>query len=144
MELINRKICMAKDIGVHNNLFGGILMSWIDEAAAAYAIEYCQTPNMVTLKVGELLFKRPVKAGNHIRIYGEVANLGKTSITIHIEVRKFNVYSAEETTVCTTSITFVRIDEDGQPTPIGRSIHQKLSKNLNTPITKKPKPLELS
>jgi acyl-CoA thioesterase YciA len=125
MELITKKICMAKDIGIHNNLFGGILMSWIDEAAAAYATEYCHTPNMVTLRVGELLFKRPVKAGNHIRIYGEVTHLGRTSITLSIEVKRYNLYSGDETLVCTTAITFVRIDEDGTPTPIGDSIIQQ-------------------
>jgi acyl-CoA thioesterase YciA len=70
MNLITKKICMSKDIGIHGNLFGGILMSWIDEAAAAFATEYCHTPNMVTLRVGELLFKKPVKTGNHLRIYG--------------------------------------------------------------------------
>ena len=47
---------MAKDIGIHGNLFGGTLMSWIDEAAAAYVTEYCFTPNMVTVHVGELTF----------------------------------------------------------------------------------------
>jgi len=125
MKLINKKICMGKDIGIHGNLFGGILMAWIDEAAAAFATEYCHTPNMVTLRVGELLFKRPIKSGNHIRLYGEVAELGNTSITLNIEVRKYNLYSSEEIVVCTTSITFVRIDDDGHPTPIGDSIRSK-------------------
>ncbi len=125
MKLINKKICMTKDIGIHGNIFGGILMSWIDEAAAAFATEYCCTPNMVTLRVGELLFKKPLKVGNHIRVYGEVAGLGNTSITLNIEARKYNVYSGEETVVCTTSITFVRIDEDGNPTPIGESVKKK-------------------
>jgi acyl-CoA thioesterase YciA len=115
---------MARDIGVHNNLFGGTLMEWIDEAAAAYATEYCFTPNMVTLRVGELLFKKPVKTGNHIRIYGEVVSLGNTSITLKIEVRKYNLYSGEEAVVCTTNMTFVRIDDDGSPTPIGTSVRK--------------------
>lgn len=125
MKLINKKICMGKDIGIHGNMFGGILMAWIDEAAAAFATEYCFTPNMVTLRVGELLFKRPIKVGNHIRLYGEVDKLGHTSITLKMEVRKYNLYSGEETVVCTTSITFVRIDDDGNPTPIGESIRKK-------------------
>ena len=115
---------MARDIGVHNNLFGGTLMEWIDEAAAAYATEYCYTPNMVTLRVGELLFKKPVKTGNHLRIYGEVVSLGNTSITLKIEVRKYNLYSGEEAVVCTTNMTFVRIDDDGSPTPIGASVRK--------------------
>ena len=116
---------MAKDIGVHGNLFGGTLMAWIDEAAAAYATEYCFTPNMVTVHVGELTFRKPLKSGNHIRIYGEVMNMGRTSLTLNIEARKYNVYSGEETVVCTTSITFVRIDDDGTPTPIGDSVRRK-------------------
>lgn len=125
MKLINKKICMGKDIGIHGNVFGGLLMAWIDEAAAAFATEYCCTPNMVTLRVGELLFKKPLKVGNHLRIYGDVAHLGNTSIILNIEARKYNVYSAEELVVCTTSITFVRIDEDGTPTPIGDSVKKK-------------------
>ena len=128
MKLINKKICMGKDIGIHGNVFGGYIMSWIDEAAAAFATEFCCTPNMVTLRVGELLFKKPLKAGNHVRLYAEVAHLGNTSIDIQVEARKFNVYSGEETVVCTTSITFVRIDEDGQPTPIGGSVKRNYEK----------------
>lgn len=124
MKLISKKICMAKDIGIHGNLFGGILMAWIDEAAAAFATEYCFTPNMVTLRVGELLFRKPVKSGNHIRIYGEVVSLGTTSLTLNIEVRKYSLYSGEETLVCSTNTTFVRIDDDGSPTPIGETIRK--------------------
>ncbi len=130
MKLINKKICMGRDIGVHGNVFGGILMAWIDEAAGAYASEYCQTPNLVTLRVGELLFKRPLKAGNHLRIYGEVDHVGKTSITLKVEARRYNLYDSEETVVCTTSMTFVRIDEDGQPTAIGESVRQKYAAEI--------------
>lgn len=116
---------MGKDIGIHGNVFGGFMMSWIDEAAAAFATEYCCTPNMVTLKVGEMMFKKPLKSGNHVRIYGEVAHLGTTSIKLNVDARKYNVYSGVETSVCTTSITFVRIDDDGQPTPIGETVKRK-------------------
>lgn len=121
---------MARDIGIHGNLFGGILMAWIDEAAAAYATEYCHSPNMVTLRVGELLFKKPLKSGNHVRIYGDVVGVGNTSIALQIEVRKYNLYSGDETVVCTTSITFVRIDDDGTPTAIGDSIRRNYESRL--------------
>lgn len=124
MKLLTKRIVMTRDIGIHGNLFGGTLMSWIDEAAAAYATEYCYTPNMVTVHVGELIFKKPLKAGQHVRIYGEVFKLGETSITLKIEAKKYNVYSSEETIVCTTTITFVRIDDDGTPTRIGETIRR--------------------
>jgi acyl-CoA thioesterase YciA len=133
MQLINKKIVMAKDIGIHGNLFGGILMAWIDEAAGSYATEFCHTPNMVTIRVGELLFKKPLKAGNHLRLYGAVERLGNTSLTMNIEARKLNVYSGEEAVVCTTSITFVRIDDDGNPTPIGKSIRDAYLKSQPKP-----------
>jgi acyl-CoA thioesterase YciA len=122
MEILSKKIVMQRDIGVHGNLFGGTLMSWIDEAAGSYATEYCHTPNMVTVKVGELIFKKPLRSGQHVRIYGEVAQLGTTSITLTIEVRRYSLYSTEEVVVCVTSITFVRIDDDGTPTPIGETV----------------------
>ncbi len=125
MKLITKKIVLARDIGIHGNLFGGTLMAWIDEAAAAFATEYCFTPNMVTVRVGELLFKKPLKDGHHLRIYGEMVELGNTSITLSLEARKYSLYSGEETLVCSTNITFVRIDDDGTPTPIGESVRKR-------------------
>jgi acyl-CoA thioesterase YciA len=125
MKLITQKICMTKDLGIHGNLFGGILLSWLDEAGAALATEFCHSPNVVTLKIEEMLFKRPVKTGQQIRIYGEIDELGRSSVRLRIEARKYNLYSGEETVVCTTRITFVRIDEDGMPTPIGDTVRKR-------------------
>lgn len=139
MRLINKRIVMARDIGIHGNLFGGILMAWIDEAAASFATEYCHSPNLVTVRVGELLFKKPLKSGNHLRIYGEVESIGKTSITLQIEARKYNLYSGEETVVCTTSITFVRIDDDGTPTAIGETVRRN-----HTETVKMSKAIEIA
>ncbi|MEY4875662.1 MAG: hypothetical protein RL708_811 [Bacteroidota bacterium] len=130
MNLLTKKIVMTKDIGIHGNLFGGILMAWLDEAAAACATEYCHTPNMVTVRIGELIFNKPVKAGQHLRIYGEVKKLGTTSITLNLEARKYNLYSGEETLVCSTSTTFVRIDDDGTPTPIGETVKRNHEEKL--------------
>jgi len=125
MQLINKKLVLTMDIGVHGNLFGGTLMSWIDEAAASFATEFCHSPQMVTIRVGELLFKKPLKVGNHVRLYGEVAHLGNTSLTMNIEARKLNVYSGAEAVVCTTSITYVRIDDDGNPIAISQSVKDR-------------------
>lgn len=130
MQLINKKFVMTMDIGIHGNLFGGTLMAWIDEAAGAFATEFCHTPNMVTIRVGELLFKKPLKVGNHVRLYGEVVHLGNTSLAMNIEARKLNVYSGQETVVCTTSITYVRIDDDGNPTAIGESVRKRYKEKM--------------
>jgi acyl-CoA thioesterase YciA len=122
MQLISKKIVMTKDIGIHGNLFGGILMAWLDEAGASLATEFCRTPYLVTVKIGELIFNKPVKSGNHLRIYGKVLKVGTSSIKIFLEARKFNLYSGEEILVCNTDLTFVRVDEDGHATPIDKAI----------------------
>jgi acyl-CoA thioesterase YciA len=125
MRLLGTKVCKKHDLGVHNNLFGGTMLSWIDELAVAYVNEICFSPNMVTLKVEEVLFKSPVKENNLIKIYGEVVRIGNKSITISVEARKFNVYSHDETVVTTTRLVFVRIDEDGNSLPIAQHVKDK-------------------
>ncbi|MFT4678360.1 MAG: acyl-CoA thioesterase YciA [Litorivivens sp.] len=124
MQLLATKVCKKQDIGVHNNLFGGTMLSWIDEAAVAYVNEVCYSPNMVTLKMDEVFFRSPVKENNLIKIYGEVQQFGNSTIVINVEARKFNVYSHEETIVCTTRITFVRIDDDGAAIPIAKHVKE--------------------
>ena len=50
---------MTKDVGFHGNLFGGLMLSWLDEAAAALAAELCESPRMVTVKISEVIFQMP-------------------------------------------------------------------------------------
>ena len=116
---------MTKDMGVHGNLFGGIMMAWIDEAASVLACQVCHSPNMVTVKIDELVFQKKVKEGFLIKIYGEVAQIGKSSITMTIEARKVSVYSQEQDLVLSTTVTFVRIDEAGDPTPIPTPVRER-------------------
>jgi len=128
MEIISTFVCMTKDLGIHNNLFGGILLSHLDEAGLAMSSQVCDTPMMVTVKMDEVIFKRPVKVGNLIKIYGDVISVGNSSIEIGLEARKHNVYSGVEKLVCSTRIVFVRIDEDGESVPISERVKKKLQK----------------
>jgi acyl-CoA thioesterase YciA len=125
MEKLAIKLCMTKDIGVHGNLFGGNMLAWLDEAAATWACSVCKNPNMVTVKIDEMVFERPVKNGQQVNIYGEVKRIGTTSITIYVEARNVNFYTADEKTVCSTIFTFVRIDDSGNPIPIDEAVRKK-------------------
>ena len=118
MKLIATHICLAKDLGVHNNLFGGVMLAWLDEAGAALAAQIINTPRVVTVMLYRVEFHRPVKTGNLIKIYGEVKEFGTTSITLHLEAKKESPYTAQKKTVCSTNMKFVRIDSDGEPVPI--------------------------
>jgi len=111
MELISTHICKASETGLHSNMFGGHMLSLIDESAVVFAMQLCDTPRMVTVMIDQLVFKKPVKVGNLIKIYGKVEDFGKTSITLYIEVRKHNVYTGVQDIVTHTKIKFVRIDE---------------------------------
>jgi acyl-CoA thioesterase YciA len=122
MELISTKICKTSDIGVNDNLFGGTMLSWMDEAGGSFAAVRCCSPNMITLKVDEVIFKKPVKVKEHIKIYGEVMNIGHSSIKIRIEAKRINFKNDEEESVCSTEMLFVKIDENGKASPIDECV----------------------
>ena len=119
MELLNTHPIKKSDLGFHGNLFGGKLLAWIDAAAAGYSMQLCDNPRMVTVSIDKCNFEKPAKENQLLKIYGHPSKLGNTSITLYIEARAHNVYTGYQTLVLKTNITFVRIDEDGTPIPIG-------------------------
>lgn len=125
MELITTHPIKKSDLGFHANLFGGKLLAWLDAAGAAFAMETCDTPRMVTIKIDECLFKKPAKEGQMIKIYGSVAEIGNTSITLYMEARSHNVYSGKQNVILSTNIKFVRIDENNDPIPISDRVRNK-------------------
>jgi len=127
MNLISTHICKTRDVGNHGNLFGGVMLSWIDEAGAAYAAEFAETGKIVTKHISALDFQLAVRPGQLIKIYGRIANLGKSSLKIEIEARRHSVYNGTQKTVCKCNVVFVRIDGDGEPVPIAPHIQQKMA-----------------
>ena len=128
MQLISTHPIKKADLGFHSNLFGGKLLAWIDAAGAAMAMEVCDTPRMVTVKIDECLFKRPAKEGQLLKIYGSVKEIGNTSITLMLEARAHNVYSGLQLVILSTNIKFVRIDESNEPIPISDKVKLKYKK----------------
>ena len=128
MILISTHPIKKADLGFHANLFGGKLLAWIDAAGAAMAMEVCDTPRMVTVKIDECLFKRPAREGQLLKIYGRVSNVGNTSITLQLEARAHNVYSGQQSVILSTNIKFVRIDENNEPVPISDRVREKYKK----------------
>lgn len=132
MNLINTHPIKKSDLGFHGNLFGGKLMAWIDAAAAAYAMEVCHNRRMVTICIDQCVFKKSAKEGSLLKIYGDVAKIGTTSITLYLEARSFNVYTHDEDIILSTNITFVRIDEDGNSIPISDKVRNELTEKINS------------
>ena len=125
MQLISTHPIKKSDLGFHANLFGGKLLSWLDAAGAAMAMEVADTPRMVTIKIDECIFKKSAKEGQLIKIYGSVDSIGNTSLTLYLEARAHNVYSGSQNVILSTKIKFVRIDENGDPIPIAERVKNK-------------------
>ena len=130
MQLISTHPIKKSDLGFHANLFGGKLLAWLDAAAAAYAMEVCDTPRMVTIKIDECIFKKSAKEGQMIKLYGSVDTIGTTSITLYMEARSHNVYSGKQNVILSTNIKFVRIDENNDPIPISERVKQKYNDGI--------------
>tara|TARA_R110000824_G_scaffold285090_1_gene473230 strand:+ start:3910 stop:4296 length:387 start_codon:yes stop_codon:yes gene_type:complete len=127
MKLISSHVCMTKDVGFHGNLFGGLMLSWLDEAGATFAAEICESPRMVTKKITEVIFQKPVRPGQIIKIYGDLKKIGNSSIVVGLEARRHSPYNGSQRSVCTTDMTFVRVDGDGDSVPISVHIKEKYS-----------------
>jgi len=129
MRLLATHPIKKMDLGFHGNLFGGKLLSWVDAAVAAYAMEVCHSKNMVTIAIDKCIFKKSAKEGSLLKIYSRINDLGNTSATFDVEVRSYNVFKEEEAIILTTSMTFVRIDDEGGPIPISEQVKRKFNES---------------
>jgi len=125
MDLLVTHPVKKSDLGFHGNLFGGKLLSWIDAAIAAYAMEVCHTNSMITVSIDKCEFKRPAKEGNLVKIYAQVTKIGDTSITFEVEARSYNVFREDEKLILNTGMTFVRVDTEGVPISITQSVKDR-------------------
>jgi len=125
MQLLVTHPVKKSDLGFHGNLFGGKLLSWIDAAIAAYAMEICHTNSMITVSLDKCIFKRPAKEGNLVKIYAQVSKIGDTSATFEVEARSYNVFREDEKLILNTNMTFVRVDNEGVPISISETVKNR-------------------
>lgn len=128
MEPLNQHPIKKSDLGFHGNLFGGKLLAWIDAAAAAYSMQLCDTPRMVTVSIDKCIFEKPARESQLLKIYGYPTQVGNSSVTLYMEARAHNVYTGKQVLVLKTHIKFVQIDEDGNPIPIGEKGRNRITK----------------
>ena len=132
MDLLSTHPVKKSDLGFHGNLFGGKLLSWVDAALAAYAMEKCRSQNMITIALNQCVFRKPAKEKQLVKIYAEMTKIGNTSATFAVEARGYNVFRGDEVVLLATTMTFVRVDEEGIPIPIS----EQVKRIFNTPPSK--------
>lgn len=122
MELLTTYPVKTSDLGFHGNLFGGQLLKILDWAVVAYACQKTDSPSMVTASIDKCNFVQPVKQGQLVKIYAEMDRLGRTSVRFNVEVRSHDVLDGHQEIVLNTGMTFVKIDENGKPTPFTEKV----------------------
>ena len=131
MDLISTHPIKKSDLGFHGNLFGGTLLKYIDSDASGLAMQLCDSPMVVTKSLNECVFHKPGKEGQLLKIYGSPLSIGNTSLTLYLEARSHSVYTGKQTVLLTTNITFVRIDEEGNPIPISDRARNRIEKIIS-------------
>lgn len=117
MDLVTQHIVMSKDLNSHGNLFGGIMLAWIDEAAALYAMEKIAYTNIVTVNMDDVNFKYPGRNGDIIQIHASIEKTGKSSLTVRTVALSINEKSRVRNEVIHCRVTFVCLDAGGKPFP---------------------------
>jgi acyl-CoA thioesterase YciA len=125
MDILSTHPVKKLDLGFHGNLFGGKLLSWVDAAVAAYAMERCHSKNMITVALDKCVFEKPAKEGQLVKIYAIMSKVGNTSATFDVEARNYNVFRGDEDIILKTSMTFVRVDDEGVPIPISEQVKRE-------------------
>jgi acyl-CoA thioesterase YciA len=119
-ELVLKVIPMPADCNANGDIFGGWVMAQVDLAGSVIPARYTQG-RMATVAVKEFIFKQPVRVGDILSFYSEVTRIGRTSVTVQVEVYAERFHSqGQYVKVTEASVTYVAIDESGQPRPIPR------------------------
>ena len=116
-----RRMMMPADTNALGTIFGGVILSEIDLAAAIEAHKH-HPGRIVTVAMDKVEFKEPVNVGDLVSFYTTTAKVGRTSVQVMVDVwaqRRFG--SNEHIAVTEACVTLVAVDEDSNPTPVMRA-----------------------
>ena len=118
-ELVLKVIPMPADTNGNGDIFGGWVMAQVDLAASVLPARHIRG-RMATVAVKEIVFKQPVSVGDLLSFFAHVTHIGRTSITVAVEVfaERFAAQGAY-LKVTEALLTYVAIGEDGKPRPMG-------------------------
>lgn len=113
-----RVVLMPKDTNAHGTIFGGVILSYID-IAAAIEVRKHTLKKIVTKAMHEVVFVAPVHVGDLVSFYTELVRIGRTSITIKVTVEADRVRQPGERVIVTEAeVVYVAIDENRRPIPV--------------------------
>ena len=121
LQLVLRVMPMPADTNGNGDIFGGWIMAQVDVAGAVLPARIAKG-RIATVAVNQFLFKQPVSVADLLSFYARVERIGRTSITMHVEVyAERNPADLQVVKVTEANITYVAIDDAGKPRPIPRA-----------------------
>ena len=118
----SRVLMMPRDTNPAGTIFGGVILSYIDQAGAEEAL--CHgARRVVTVAMNRVVFHEPVYVGDLVSFYTELVRIGRTSITVKVSVRSARRLNRDKrVSVTEAEITYVNVDAEGRPVPITGSV----------------------
>ncbi len=117
-ELVLKVIPMPGDCNANGDIFGGWVMAQVDMAGSVVPARYTQG-RMATVAVDKFVFKQPVRVGDILSFFSKVERIGRTSITVKVEVFAERYFAQGKYAKVTEALlTYVAIDEQGRPREI--------------------------
>ena len=121
-EPTTRVLAMPTDTNASGDIFGGWIMSQVDIAASIAAHRRARS-RTVTVAVNSFQFKKPVYVGDLVSFYATIEKIGRTSITVFVEVyAERGLHPTEVVKVTEATLTFVAIDDHGHPHEVGPEV----------------------
>ena len=117
-----RVMMMPRDTNAHGTIFGGVLLSYIDQAGAVEARKH--TPHkFVTVAMDKVEFKKPVFVGDVLSFNTRLVKVGRTSMTIKVEVEAERFEDPNSMVPVTEALlVYVAVNNHGVPVPLGLPI----------------------
>jgi len=115
--LATRVMLLPKDTNALGTIFGGVILSHIDLAAAVEARRHT-SHRLVTVAMREVVFHKPVFLGDVVSFYTRLIRIGTTSITVHVNVRVERPGEADEIHVTDAEVVYVAVDDNNQKVPV--------------------------
>ena len=114
-----RIVPMPADTNAHGTIFGGWVMAQVDIAGSIPAWERAQGP-VVTVAVNSFVFREPVFVGDIVSFFGRVLKVGRTSVTVDVEVyaQRGRAGTKDVVKVTEAQLTYVAVDANRKPRPI--------------------------
>jgi acyl-CoA thioesterase YciA len=119
-ELVLRVMPLPADANANGDIFGGWIMAQVDLAGSVLPARIARG-RIATVAVNQFVFKQPVSVGDLLSFYARVERVGRTSITVNVEVyAERNPANLTVVKVTEANLTYVAIDANGQPREIAR------------------------